>query len=44
LKNFSLIPTFPYYLPKIPITAVTITKELDDTAYVDELWLILTRP
>jgi hypothetical protein len=26
------------------IVQITITKELDNTAYVNELWLILTRP
>jgi hypothetical protein len=26
------------------IVQITITKELDNTAYVNELWLILARP
>ena len=30
IKNFSLIPTSWYYLPKIPITAVALLKAKDD--------------
>jgi len=38
-KNFSLIPTSPYYLPKIPTTAVIEMKVLGTNGCEGRLWV-----